>query len=172
MELYLGDGLKLWDEFAPNLYCLEAELAGKAGGVPVSDFYSTRFGIREFTHEGTQFSVNGKKVILRGDALLHEKYMYRMGLSLYSREDWVKVLKIYKEYGINYLRFHTHCPPNAVFEAADEGGFYMQPELTIGGTNGMNVPGRNPPCLTRCWSQPCSAGERNCWTGCITTRRL
>ncbi len=56
-------------------------------------FYSTRFGIREFTHEGTQFSVNGKKVILRGDALLHEKYMYRMGLSLYSREDWVKVLK-------------------------------------------------------------------------------
>ncbi len=64
----------------------------------------------------------GKKVILRGDALLHEKYMYRMGLSLYSREDWVKVLKIYKEYGINYLRFHTHCPPNAVFDAADEVG--------------------------------------------------
>lgn len=145
MELYLGDGMKLWDEFTPNLYCLEAELAGQAGGVPVSDFYSTQFGIREFTHEGTQFSVNGKKVILRGDALLHEKYMYRMGLSLYSREDWVKVLKIYKEYGINYLRFHTHCPPNAVFEAADEVGIYMQPELTIGGTNGMNVPGPESP---------------------------
>ena len=145
MEIWMGDDIKLWDEFSPNLYEMEVKLTGRAGARTVNDYYSERFGMREFTRRGTQFAINGKTIILRGDALLHEKYMYRTGRSLYSKKDWIEMLNVYKEYGINYLRFHTHCPPKAVFEAADEVGIYMQPELTLGGTNGMNIPAPDSP---------------------------
>ena len=39
-----------------------------------------------------------------------------------------------KEHGINHYRFHTCCPPEAAFEAADELGIYMEPELPFWGT--------------------------------------
>ena len=39
-----------------------------------------------------------------------------------------------QEYGINHYRFHTCCPPDAAFAAADEMGIYMEPELPFWGT--------------------------------------
>lgn len=145
LEVYLGPDALLWDEFEPNLYDVEIEMQAKAGAGIYADRYTTRFGLREFNRRGTQFAINGKTVLLRGDALLFEKFITRPGGSLFDVEDWKSILRIYKEYGINHLRFHTHCPPEAAFTAADELGIYMQPELTLGGTNGMHVPGPNEP---------------------------
>lgn len=42
---------------------------------------------------------------------------------------WLRVLKVARSYGINHYRFHSWCPPEAAFEAADELGTYMAPEL-------------------------------------------
>ncbi len=42
---------------------------------------------------------------------------------------WLRVFKIAKSYGINLYRFHSWCPPEAAFKAADELGMYLQPEL-------------------------------------------
>jgi hypothetical protein len=36
---------------------------------------------------------------------------------------------IHKDWGINHIRFHSWCPPGAAFEAADELGLYLQPEI-------------------------------------------
>ena len=47
---------------------------------------------------------------------------------------WLKVMRIAKNYGINHYRFHTCCPPEAAFEAADILGIYLQPELPFWGT--------------------------------------
>ena len=33
-----------------------------------------------------------------------------------------------KEYGLNHIRFHSYCPPDAAFTAADIAGIYLQPE--------------------------------------------
>jgi hypothetical protein len=44
---------------------------------------------------------------------------------------WVRILTIAKSYGINTYRFHSWCPPEAAFTAADIVGIYMQPELPI-----------------------------------------
>ena len=45
-------------------------------------------------------------------------------------ESWMSILSRYKAYGINYMRFHSHCPPDAAFSAADRLGILMQPELS------------------------------------------
>ena len=36
----------------------------------------------------------------------------------------------YRSYGINFVRFHSHCEPEAAFAAADELGMLLQPELS------------------------------------------
>jgi hypothetical protein len=38
------------------------------------------------------------------------------------------VFKICQANGLNHMRFHSFCPPEAAFEAADKAGFYLQPE--------------------------------------------
>lgn len=45
------------------------------------------------------------------------------------KESWLQVFRTAKAYGINHYRFHSWCPPQAAFEAADETGIYLQPEL-------------------------------------------
>jgi hypothetical protein len=45
-----------------------------------------------------------------------------------SLAEWEKVLRIIKEHGFNHVRYHTWCPPEAAFEAADRLGLYLQPE--------------------------------------------
>ena len=48
-----------------------------------------------------------------------------------NKEDWIKIFRTGKDYGMNHWRFHSWCPPEAAFEAADEVGIYLQPELTL-----------------------------------------
>jgi len=48
-----------------------------------------------------------------------------------KEEDWIRIFEIGKAHGLNHWRFHSWCPPEACFEAADEMGIYLQPELSI-----------------------------------------
>ena len=45
-----------------------------------------------------------------------------------DEESWERVFRICKSYGLNHMRFHSFCPPEAAFAAADRVGFYLQPE--------------------------------------------
>lgn len=49
-------------------------------------------------------------------------------------EEWLRVMKISKSYGMNHYRYHTCCPPEAAFIAADMLGIYMEPQLPFWGT--------------------------------------
>ena len=55
-------------------------------------------------------------------------------------EGWRRVFKILKEWGLNHLRFHSYCPPEACFTAADEEGIYIQAELPLW-TGDLGKPG-------------------------------
>lgn len=44
---------------------------------------------------------------------------------------WEKLYASAREYGMNHLRFHSWCPPEAAFNVADEMGFYVQVELPV-----------------------------------------
>ena len=43
-------------------------------------------------------------------------------------DSWKRLIRICQNWGLNLMRFHSWCPPEAAFTAADELGFYLQPE--------------------------------------------
>lgn len=120
-----GENL-IWDEYHTNL--LEATV------ILGEESVSTTFGIRNLSHEGRKLLVNGKAVFWRGK---HDGLVFpNTGYAPMTVEEWKAVLSTAKEYGINHYRFHTCCPPEAAFGAADELGVYMEPELPFWGTVG------------------------------------
>lgn len=127
--LPLDDKILSWDEFSPNSYRLRVRMSAKASGKTMADSRESVFGLREFKASGTQFSINGKITFLRGK---HDAAVFPMtGYAPMDKAEWLRVFKIAQSYGINHYRFHSWCPPEAAFEAADELGIYLQPELPI-----------------------------------------
>lgn len=125
-EYQMGEHLLLWDEFSPNLYEMELLLSGAGGQQIISDRKNVVFGMKEFKASGTQFTVNGRKTFLRGTL---DCCIYPLtGYPPMEAEDWHKIFKTVKEYGLNHIRFHSWCPPEAAFKAADEIGIYLQIE--------------------------------------------
>ncbi len=122
-RLALGPAAATWDEFSPVLHTLAVELA--AG--PLRDHRTVSFGLREFRAQGTQFAINGRPTFLRGR---HDACVFPLtGYPAMSVEGWQRVFETSKRYGLNHHRFHTWCPPEAAFSAADRLGVYLQPEL-------------------------------------------
>lgn len=120
--LDMGDKVLLWDEFSPALYNLNAEIRANKE----IDRQSIDFGMREFSICGKYFCVNGRKVILRGTV---ENCDFPLtGYPPMDEPSWERVFRICKSFGLNHMRFHSYCPPEAAFEAADIVGFYLQPE--------------------------------------------
>ncbi len=117
-----------WDEFNPTLYTLTAELRTSAFGMPVGNQHSrlVTFGLREIATQGTQFLINGCKAFFRGT--LECCIFPRTGHPPTDVESWKRIIRIAKAYGLNLFRFHSYCPPEAAFVAADELGFYYQVE--------------------------------------------
>lgn len=114
----MGDYLLLWDEFTPNLYTLTSVLEG--------DTVRTTFGMRDFTIQGRQFLINGHKTWIRGTV---ENCCFPMtGFPPADEASWIAIFRKCKEYGLNMMRFHSYCPPEAAFAAADKIGIYLQPE--------------------------------------------
>jgi beta-galactosidase len=84
------------------------------------------FGFRHVDHKGSTLRINGRTVFLRGtlDCCVYPE----TGHPPMTQGAWERVLGVVKQYGFNHVRFHTWCPPDAAFEAADRLGLYLQPE--------------------------------------------
>jgi hypothetical protein len=122
LEVPLGRDAKTWDEFGPNLQRLTLRLQGES----VDESKELSFGLVEFKTEGHDFVVNGRKTYLRGTH--HGGDFPLTGYPPTDVEYWRRILRINREWGINHIRFHSFCPPEAAFTAADELGVYLQPE--------------------------------------------
>ena len=87
---------------------------------------------KDFHIKGAHFYANGHRIFLRGK---HDAAVWPLtGHVDMSVEGWMKYLGTCKEYGINHVRFHSWCPPEAAFVAADSLGIYLQPELPFWGS--------------------------------------
>ena len=87
---------------------------------------------KDFHIEGGHFFANGHEVFLRGK---HDAAVWPLtGHVDMTVEGWMKYLGTCREYGINHMRFHSWCPPEAAFVAADSLGIYLQPELPFWGS--------------------------------------
>jgi hypothetical protein len=126
IELPMNDKLEFWDEFTPKMYLAQVSLNTTRGKKSFKFSTTIPFGIREFSTHNGQFLINGRPTFLRGNLTGGE-----FPLSGHFPMDvagWERVIRIMKSYGLNHLRFHSFCPPNAAFEAADRLGFYFCPE--------------------------------------------
>ncbi|RED47818.1 sugar-binding domain-containing protein [Seonamhaeicola aphaedonensis] len=123
----LGEEMQLWDEFDPNLYELTLNMKVKQKRNEFTDNYTQSFGVKEFKIDGSQFTINGIKTFLRGNADC--AVMPKTGYAPMDVASWKKVWKTYKDFGLNMARFHSWCPPRAAFIAADEVGIYLAPEV-------------------------------------------
>lgn len=117
-------GAKPWDEHHRTLYNLHVRTGDSEEQV--------RFGMRVFAARGTELLLNGEKIWLRGR---HQGLLFPLtGAAPTDKESWLRDMETAKAYGINHYRCHTCCPPEAAFEAADELGIYLEPELPFWGT--------------------------------------
>lgn len=87
-----------------------------------------RFGVRSFEAVEGHFLLNGRRIFLRSES--NCCVFPETGHMPMDKESWKQVLATYRSYGVNCMRFHSHCPPQAAFEAADECGMLMQCELS------------------------------------------
>jgi len=108
----------LWDEYTPYLYSLK--LCYRGDSIPVT------FGIRKVSVEGRNILLNNKVMKIRGT--VGNCCFPETGYPPTDVESWERIFAKCKEYGLNAMRFHSYCPPEAAFIAADRLGFYLQPE--------------------------------------------
>ena len=119
-RLPLRKDVRRWDEDAGNLCSLTARLGNECSTV--------RFGVRDFRSEDGRLTLNGRRIFLRSEtncAVFPETGHPPMDVPA-----WKEILSLYRSYGVNCMRFHSHCPPEAAFAAADEMGMLMQCELS------------------------------------------
>lgn len=131
-NLPLRENVKLWDEEEGNLYEMVATLdCGMMAedGADSTDECRIRFGIRFFgDNDSGRLVLNGRTIFLRGEANCAE--YPETGHPPMTIPEWKEILLKYHSYGINCVRFHSHCEPEAAFAAADELGMLLQPELS------------------------------------------
>lgn len=120
----MGEDVKLWDEFEPNLYTLKLELQSEKG----NSQKEISFGMRDFQVDGKRFAINGRPVYLRGT--LECAIFPLTGYPPTEVQEWKRIFSVIKNHGLNHMRFHSWCPPKAAFTAADESGIYLQVEAS------------------------------------------
>ena len=132
----MGTNYALWSEFSPRLYRMHAVLSAGHFHSTVTD----TFGMRNFKVDGRQFTINGRPAFLRGTVNCCE--FPKSGYPDMTGKQWQKIFSTVKTFGLNHVRFHTWCPPEAAFDVADRMGIYLEVELPdwsfkIGGDNAV-----------------------------------
>lgn len=129
----MGESPALWDEFNPNLHQMNVQLLSAEGQY----FKQINFGMREFKAEGSRFTINGRPLFLRGT--LECAIFPKTGYPACDMDYWLKMLSTVKAFGLNHMRFHSWCPPEAAFNAADELGVYLQVECSSWANSGSSL---------------------------------
>ena len=129
---------RYWNEFHPFCYRLKTQLkTGKKQETRI-----TVFGMREIRPDKGHFLLNGKTIFLRGT--VNNCVFPETGYPPMNVSSWIKLFQIYKECGLNAVRFHSWCPPKAAFEAADSLGIYLQPEAPLWANHGSSLGNGQP----------------------------
>jgi len=127
LKLPIQPGIPVWDEFERNMIRVDVSLSAVSGSKRSRDRVSIKCGLRSFVTARGQFVINGRPTFLRGK---NDCALFPItGYAPMDKEYWLGHLGVAADYGINHYRFHSWCPPEAAFQAADELGIYFQVEL-------------------------------------------
>src|SRR5699024_4476059 len=86
-------------------------------------------GFRKWSNEKQQLLLNDHPAFLRGTI---DCCIFPMtGYPPTDEKAWEKIFHTIKDHGLNHVRFHSWCPPEAAFKVADRLGLYLQVEGPI-----------------------------------------
>ncbi len=123
VKLPLAD-FRPWSPEHPNLYTARVDLV-ESGQVVHTRL--ERFGVRKFEVRGKEFYLNGKPFYVRG---FGDDHVYPItGITPPDRDLHRAHLAKARAAGFNFVRLHTHTELPEYYEAADELGIMIQPEL-------------------------------------------
>ncbi len=153
LTLNYSSDTPLWDEFdqglqhlivtlSPISNALQGEMQSSITQLPlqskemVSQFpkavlqtKEVTFGFRRAEVKDGHFVINGRNTYLRGT---HFGGDYPLsGIPDCGSAYWDKIMDTVKTWGMNFIRCHSYCPPEAAFEAADRAGVYLQIECDM-----------------------------------------
>jgi beta-galactosidase len=115
---------KSWSPEHPNLY--RADIVIKDGKKAVHGWVE-RFGIKKFETHNKQFLLNNNPHFLRGYG---DDHTYPLTIcSPADRKAHLENLSKARAFGFNFVRHHTHVEFPEYFQAADELGMMVQPEI-------------------------------------------
>lgn len=129
--IVLGKEVKLWDEFNPNLYTIKCTLSTKSEKAGYQHEKAATFGMREVAQGKNHVMLNNRPIHLRGT--VENAVFPKTGHAPVDDAEWERIMKILKDYGMNHLRFHSWCPPEAAFRMADKHGIYFEVEMPMWG---------------------------------------
>ncbi|MFW6101545.1 MAG: sugar-binding domain-containing protein [Bacteroidota bacterium] len=135
VDYFMGDDPLLWSEFDPNLYSMQVRLQNTDNEQMDAD--SVIFGMREFTTKETRFVINHRPTYLRGT--LECAIFPDTGYPPTDTASWGRIFRTIKKHGLNHMRFHSWCPPEAAFTAADKAGIYLQVEVASWANQGAEL---------------------------------
>lgn len=119
------DNPLLWSCESPQLYTAQVSILRPDGSV--ADQCSEHFGIRTIEYSPAfGFKLNGKKVILKGNANHHE--MGALGAAAYERAI-EKRLQLMKSFGLNHIRTSHNPYSKSFLDLADKYGILVVDEL-------------------------------------------
>ena len=96
----------------------------------------TPSAVQRISVKAHHFEKDGHTLFLRGR---HDACVWPLtGHVPMDVETWRAYMKTCTDYGLNHVRFHSWCPPEAAFVAADEAGIILQPELPFWGDFNAN----------------------------------
>ncbi|KAB1440094.1 sugar-binding domain-containing protein [Candidatus Galacturonibacter soehngenii] len=128
-----NETFQLWDEYAQVFYEIKVSILNQHEEKLCED-YVVITGRRFVETRKHELRINQKRISLRGSL---DCAIYPLtGACPFEVEEWMNILSKIKAFGMNHYRFHSWCPPEAAFLAADQLGMYLQVELSCF-ANGM-----------------------------------
>ncbi len=129
-----------WSPEHPNLYTARVDLVSADGSVLQT--WRERFGVRSLEVRGNRLFMNGRQFYVRG---FGDDSMYPItGLTPPDRDFHRGHFAAARKAGFNFVRLHTHTEIDEYFQAADEAGILVQPELSYLHDQGCGLFGYDP----------------------------
>lgn len=117
--------VKPWSAEKPVLYTAVLAVTNPEGDI---EYTSSRIGFRSAFVVGTNFYVNGQRVMLKG-VNIHEHSPY--DAHVLDEETMIKDFELMKQHNINAIRTSHYPQQRRFYELCDEYGFYVCSEANV-----------------------------------------
>lgn len=112
------DNFLTWSEYTPYTYNVHVSCG--------SDEVVKPIGILNLEADEHTFYLNSHRLFLRGT--LDCAIFPETGYPPTDEASWEKIFATIQSFGLNHIRFHSWCPPEAAFSSADRLGVYLMVE--------------------------------------------